>query len=83
MKQLPTFSLFDLSEEKQKEFMQILLENRQGLWHKYLYYDQLRHHNWLGWLYKRVANYYWKEYYEYDQMIAKIKDKQKEFKAIY
>lgn len=82
MKQLPTFSLFDLKEEKQQEFIQVLNENAKYLWHRYRYYDELRHHKCLGWFYKRVSDYYWKEYSEYEKMIARIKDEKELFKAI-
>lgn len=82
MKTMPTFSLFDLKEEKQQEFLQVLNENAKYLWHRYRYYDELRHHKWLGWYYKRVSNYYWKEYSKYENMIARIKDEQELFYAI-
>lgn len=83
LNQLPTFSLFDLSEEKQQAFLDVLYSNRQILWHRYCYYDKLRYNKWTGWFYKRLSNYYWRESYEYDEMISKIKDKQRDFKAIY
>lgn len=72
MEQLPTFTLFDLSDEKQKEFIQIFRENCAILRHRYLYYDQLRHHKWLGWFYKRVANRYYKKWQDYEEIIKKI-----------
>lgn len=82
MKTMPTFSLFDLKEEKQQEFLQVLNENAQYLWHKYRYYDELRHNRWFGWLYKIMANCFWKEYSEYEKMITRIKDEKELFYAI-
>ncbi len=79
---MPTFSLFDLKEEKQQEFLQVFNENAQYLWHKYRYYDELRHNTCFGWFYKRISNYYWNKYSQYEKMIARIKDEQELFKAI-
>lgn len=78
MKPLPTFTLFDLKEEKQQEFIQVFKENCAQLRRKYLYYDQLRHHKYLWWYYKRISDRYYHRWQQYEKMVEQIIVNQKE-----